>query len=99
MTYLRLNSVIGRGAEHVETRAGDQTLMMSIEQGKYYSVDATAARIWELIEHPAAISEIVDTLTTEYEIAADECAAQVTAFVTELIENGLAVELEGAGKS
>ena len=99
MPQLDANSVISRGAEHVETRAGDQTLMMSIQQGKYYSVDATAARIWELIEHPASISAIVEQLIAEYDVDPEECATQVRAFVGELIDNGLAVELEGAGKN
>ena len=55
MKELSLHAVVVRGSEHVETRVGDQTLMMSIEHGKYYSVDATAGRIWDLIERPIAL--------------------------------------------
>lgn len=99
MTQLSLNSIVSRGAEHVETRLGDQTLMMSIEQGMYFSVDATANRIWDLIEHPASVAAIVDVLTDEYEVSAEECEQQVTKFLGELIANGLAVEHEGATKA
>jgi hypothetical protein len=99
MNVLSLQSMIGRGAEHVETRIGDQTLMMSVDQGKYYSVDATAGRIWDLIEHPRSIKGIVDLLTEEYDVSAEDCEHQVKAFVGELIANGLAVEHEGASKA
>ena len=99
MNELSLQSLIGRGAEHVETRMGDQTLMMSVEHGRYYSVDATAHRIWDLIEHPVSIGAVIETLTAEYEVGADECERQVKAFVGELIANGLAVEHEGTAKA
>ena len=59
MKELSLQTVVVRGSEHVETRVGDQTLMMSVAHGKYYSVDATAGRIWEMIEQPIALSEVV----------------------------------------
>lgn len=92
MTDLSQETIVGRGSEHVETRAGDQTLMMSVEQGKYFSVDQTANRIWDLIETPRSVAEIIKTLTDEYDVSTDDCEAQVKAFLGELISNGLAVE-------
>ena len=96
MRTVSIDSIIVRGVEHVETKSGDQTLMMSVEQGRYYAVDSTAARIWELIEHPIRLGALVDTLIGEYDIDRDTCADQVLSFVSELIDNGLATELEGA---
>lgn len=92
MKELSLQAVVVRGTEHVETRVGDQTLMMSIEHGKYYSVDATAGRIWDLIERPIALSEIVSALMRDYDVSSEECEAQVKSFVGDLILNGLALE-------
>lgn len=99
MIDLYMHTVVARGAEHVETRLGDQTLMMSVEQGMYFSVDATANRIWDLIEHPTPISSVVSALTTEYDVGPEECEQQVKAFIGQLIVNGLAVEHEGASKA
>ncbi|MEM7213335.1 MAG: PqqD family peptide modification chaperone [Pseudomonadota bacterium] len=92
MNELTPETVVCRGAEHVETRVGSQTLMMSVTQGKYFSVDATGNRIWDLIEQPISVQQIVATLRTEYNVGADECEAQVKSFIGELIANGLAVE-------
>ena len=92
MKELSLQTVVVRGAEHVETRVGDQTLMMSVAHGKYFSVDATASRIWDMIEHPTALSDVVATLTREYDVSPDDCEAQVKSFVGDLISNGLALE-------
>lgn len=92
MSRLSLKTVVSRGSEHVETRVGDQTMMMSIAQGSYFSVDATAARIWDLIEAPVALSDVVSKLMSEYEVSEQQCSEQVLDFVEQLIANGLAVE-------
>lgn len=92
MKELSLQTVVVRGTEHVETRVGDQTLMMSVAHGKYFSVDATAGRIWDMIEQPVALNDVVATLVREYDVSQDDCEAQVKSFVGDLISNGLALE-------
>ena len=92
MAKLSQSTIIGRGSDHVETKVGGQTMMMSVSQGKYYALEATAQRIWELIETPQPLSAIVDNMTREYDVAPEDCAAQVQAFVAQLMDNGLAVE-------
>lgn len=91
MAELTPDTVVARGAEHVETRVGDQTMMMSIARGKYYALEATAQRIWELIETPRSLGEIADRLAQEYKVDSERCAAEVERFVARLMENGLAV--------
>ncbi|MEL6999358.1 MAG: PqqD family peptide modification chaperone [Pseudomonadota bacterium] len=92
MPKLTLDTVVGRGTEHVETRVGTQTMMMSVDQGKYYSIDASANRVWELLEHPKAVRAVIDELLHEYDIDRETCQAQVLSFVGELLDNGLVVE-------
>ena len=99
MPDLTTDTVIRRGSDHVETRVGDQTMMMSIAQGKYYALQATAQRIWELIEQPRSVGEITERLVAEYDIERERCAAEVRGFVDELIRNGLAVRADDAHRA
>ena len=85
-------TIIMRGSEHVEAEMGGQTVMMSIARGKYYALEGTAQRIWELVSEPISVAEVVDRLVEEYDVDRDRCAAEVTTFVGELMENGLVVE-------
>ncbi|HUF87243.1 MAG TPA: lasso peptide biosynthesis PqqD family chaperone [Thermohalobaculum sp.] len=87
-----LETVVVRGSEHVEAEMGGQTVMMSIARGKYFALDGTARRIWELVAEPASVAEIVDRLVAEYEVDRERCTAEVMAFVRELLDNGLIVE-------
>ena len=92
MTKIGPDTVIARGTKHVETRMGDETVMMSIEQGKYFAVGSTAQRIWECLAQPTTITAIVDRLIDEYEIERTQCMSEVTVFVAHLMDNGLTVE-------
>ena len=92
MAQIGLETIVARGAEHVEAQMGGQTVMMSIPRGKYFALEGTAQRIWELMAEPVRVDEIVDRLVEEYDIDRDRCAAEVLAFLNELMENGLGEE-------
>ena len=86
--------VVRRGREHVEAEMGDQTVMMSIARGRYFALEDTAQRIWQLMAEPIAVGGIVDRLVEEYDVDRATCEAEVSAFIAELIENGLAEACE-----
>ena len=92
MSQLSADTVLARGTDHVETTVGDQIMMMSISQGKYFAIADTARRIWQMIETPTRLGDVVDRLVEEYEVAPDQCDRDVRKFAAELVENGLLVE-------
>ena len=46
------------------------------------------ARIWEILETPKEIDAICAELRKEYAIGAEECRAEVSSFLSELVEHG-----------
>ena len=66
--------------------------MMSVVQGRYFSLNSVASRIWELLEHPTTPEAIIASLISEYDISPDACAAEVAGFLTALREHHLLVE-------
>lgn len=94
MAKLTEASVIARGSDFVATQVGNQTMMMSISAGKYFAVAETAQRIWELIEAPRSIEDIVSVLRSEYDVPAETCRDQVMRFAEDLHENGLVTEVQ-----
>ena len=92
MAQLTPNTVIGRGTDFVATKVGTQTMMMSVSAGKYFAVAETAQRIWDLLETPHSITEIVEALKAEYDVEREVCLAEVTEFADDLLEHGLVTE-------
>lgn len=63
-----------------------EIVMMSIENSEYYGLDPIASRIWELLEQPATIEQLVEKLMEEYEVDYNTCLLDVIAFSDELLE-------------
>jgi len=90
MIEIFADTVVSRGSEHVEAEMAGQTVMMSIRRGKYFAVEGTGQRIWELIAEPRPVGEIIERLLEEYDIDREACSREVEGFVAELLKNGLA---------
>jgi hypothetical protein len=68
---------------------GGEKVMLSISNGRYYNLGEVGGRIWELIEAPAAVAQIVEILLSEYKIERSECEQQVISFIQRLTKEGL----------
>lgn len=89
LPVLSLASVAKRGSTHAETDFPGQTLMMSLDQGKYYAVAATGKRIWDLLGEPMSLGEVCGVLEAEYDVTPEVCRNEVLAFAEHLLRNGL----------
>lgn len=55
--------------------------MMHIEKGMYYGFDTVGTRIWELIEKPNTVENIITALREEYDIDDTTCREDVNEFL------------------
>jgi hypothetical protein len=83
------DALISRRDTALSSRIEDKVLMMDIDSGAYYELDATGARIWELLEQPMPFSAICGALSEAYEVDAETCRAEAAVFVDELRQLGL----------
>ncbi len=74
---------------------GEELLMMSAAEGKYFNLNNVGARIWELLAQPASVESLVTALTDEYDVTADAAHAQVQDFLSALRERNLLVSADG----
>jgi hypothetical protein len=66
-------------------------LLLKLNREDVFSLNATGARIAELIARGLDVSEIVETLSDEYGAAPDEIARDVDGLVDALVARGLVV--------
>lgn len=52
----------------VSTRLGDEVAILELDQGVYFGLNPTGARIWELLARPVAVKDIHARIVSEYEI-------------------------------
>lgn len=72
----------------IENNEQKQSLI-STEDGTCYDLGEIGQVIWEVLSMAATIDQIVTILTTEFEVANEECRSIVATFITELLAAGL----------
>lgn len=82
----------------IVSQMGSDVVMMSIERGNYYGLNPVATRIWQLIGQDASIGMICEQLANEFDVASEECASAVYAFIIRLLDERL-VEIKVNGVS
>jgi hypothetical protein len=72
----------------------DEVVIVNLESGTYYSLVGTGALVWNALEQTATAGEVTNHLRAAFANSADEIAESVTAFLSELLREGLIVATE-----
>lgn len=70
----------------------DEMVMMDVDKGSYFGLNSMGSEIWNLIEEPMTIQQLVNTLTDEYEISQNECETEITKFIEALVDVNLVIK-------
>jgi hypothetical protein len=77
----------------LSSKIDDEVIIMGLQTDKYYGLDAIASRIWELLEEPRSLDELVSLLREEYEVEEDVCREETLALLQDLSSQKLIREL------
>lgn len=78
-----------RNSKTISGRLHDELVMMDLDQGKYFSLNPVASRIWDLLEKPLKINELCGFLMDEYEVDSAQCRREVEEHLEEMVSLGL----------
>ena len=86
---LNLQSVVQRGPDVIAAAAGEDVVMVSIDKGQYYGVSEIARKIWEAIERPKLVSDLIGELVATYNVDWTLCEKETLLFLEELLAERL----------
>lgn len=86
---INLDSIIARPSDLPTADVCGEVVMMNLDKGKYYALDAVGSRIWTLIETPQSVGAVVQSIVMEYEVEEQTCMKDVLVFINRLSEQGL----------
>ena len=78
-----------RNIKTISGRLHDEMVMMDIEQGRYFSLNPVATRIWDMMDKPLDIDELCSKLHEEYDVSPEQCRREVEEHLGELVKLGL----------
>lgn len=85
---LRLDTIVVRRADVLAQPVDDEMVMMALESNKYYGLNPMGRRIWEMLEQPTTVAAICAQLVRDYDVTPEQCAAEVIAFLADLMRDG-----------
>jgi Coenzyme PQQ synthesis protein D (PqqD) len=93
---LTLNSIIQRDTEVMSSEADQDLIMVSIATGCYYGLSDVAREVWDAIESPKRVSDLVGGLTKSYNVNSSLCEEQTLSFLQTLLDEGLLQVKDGS---
>ena len=79
-------SILYRNPDLLMNTVNGETVMMSIERGNYYGMNATGNLIWNFLENEKSVKELTSHLQTTFQINEETILTEVYPFLEKLIE-------------
>jgi hypothetical protein len=86
---LALDSIVQRRSDLIAAEVDEDIVMVNVESGFYYGVANVAREIWDAIESPAKVSDLIDNLSATYDIDRSTCEEQTLSFLENLLAERL----------
>src|ERR1700733_13882385 len=83
-------STVVASKDQVSCEFSGESVVLNLQVGMYYGLNAVGARIWGLIQQPISVEQICDVIEQEYEVDPVRCRHDVLALVDKMTEEGLA---------
>jgi hypothetical protein len=70
-------------------RYDDSVVLLNLNTDRFFHLNRTGARFWELLGEQSNLTEIHEAMSREFDIEGTQLAGEMTALITELREQDL----------
>jgi len=88
---ITIDTTIHRNNEILTSNIDDEKVMMSIQYGEYFGLGKTGSFIWDHIENPIMVSELLELIIQKYDIEKEKCLNEIIPFLNDLLEKELII--------
>ncbi|EOU1702927.1 TPA: lasso peptide biosynthesis PqqD family chaperone [Clostridium perfringens] len=81
---ISLDSIVSQKEDVDVTELNGEKVMMDLDKGMYFMLNKTGSYIWDSINEPKRVSEIIDKLTEKYDIDKKTCESKVLKYLEKL---------------
>lgn len=89
MNSIDSKTIIVREKSIIASDMDGEMVMMSIETGKYYNLGKIGGMIWNLIETPILVSELIKLLIEKFEVDEKKCIEDTIPFLNQIAQHKL----------
>ena len=82
---VNLQSVISRNPEIIHSAMDSEVVMMSVDQGLFFGIDTIGTHIWNLIETPLKVEDLIEKLVVSYDVERSVCENDTLLFLNDML--------------
>jgi coenzyme PQQ synthesis protein D (PqqD) len=86
-----LDAAVGIPEDVVFRELDGEAVILNLESGMYFGLDAVGTRIWQLLDTHRTLRKTLEALEAEYDVPPDRLKSDLTEFVDRLQSRGLLV--------
>lgn len=86
---LTLDSTIMVAQDVVSCDLVEEAAILNLKDGVYYGLNPVGARIWNLIQKPVKVSDILEVLLEEYDVEKEVCQNDLMELLNQLLDKEL----------
>jgi len=75
--------------EIMQSKIGEDVVMLDIDTGFYFGLDAVGSTIWSHLSHPISFEELISRLMSKYDIDQETCETETRLFLKQLLEKNI----------
>ena len=92
-----LESVVQAVKEQVSSDLGDEVAILGLRRNVYYSLDGVGRHVWEMVQSPRPVSEILELLLARYAVEPARCREDLLRLLHQMQDEGLIEANRGSG--
>ena len=85
---LRINneSLLQVNPDIIDSEIDDEMVMMNIDTGDYFGLNTVASQVWMRLKEPKRLDTLIQILQDEYDVASEQCIADVMPLLEKMHE-------------
>ena len=83
---------LSRNPEICAAELDGEVCLFNPQNAEYLNLNRTGSSIWNLLDMPAELDELISDLQARYDVDADTCRSETEDFVAEALKRGMLLE-------
>lgn len=84
MDVITVRSVVEAKPEPLVAPLAEGLVILQVETDRYYNLNELGTEVWGLIQKPTTVNEIVDGITSTYDVDAERCEADIVSLLQDM---------------
>jgi hypothetical protein len=97
MPTINCEDTVSLSKQSVWCDLNGEVAILQISSGVYFGLEGAGGCIWQFLQEPRTVSQIIDHLVLSFEVSKDVCEQLTLAFLEELVANQLILVQTHAG--